>query len=92
LMLEDGIQVGKEDVMEQAVKVAQYRFATYGLYTVPEEQLEKYAGSLLANEKEARKIVEMVENDKVTDLIRSKVTLDTDEVPFSKMREMNTNT
>jgi len=88
---EHRIEIGKEEIIAQAENVAKYRFATYGLNSVPQEQIEKYAGSLLANEKEARKIIEMVEDEKVYAFIRSAVTLDPEKVPFSKIKEMNTN-
>ena len=90
LMKEHQIEIVEEEMMDKAMKVAQYRFATYGMSSVPEEHLKKYAGSLLTNEKEAHKIVEMVEDDKVFAFIRTKVTLDPEKVPFSKMSEMNT--
>ena len=89
LMQEHNLQVTKEDMMAYAIKVSQYQFSMYGLTGVPQEHLEKYAQSLLANEKEARRIFEKVEDDKVIELIRSKVTLDPEKIPFSQMREMN---
>ena len=91
LMQEHNIQITKEDMMVYAVKTAQYQFSMYGLYSAPQEQLEKYAQSLLANDKESRRIYERVENDKVINLIRSMVTLDCEAFPFSKMRTMNAN-
>ena len=89
LIQEHNLQITKEDVMAHALKVAQYQFAMYGYGSVPQEHLEKYAQSLLTNEKESRRIIEKVEDDKVIDLIRSQVTLDPEKVPFSKMHEMN---
>ncbi|MCL2727960.1 MAG: hypothetical protein FWD56_06215 [Bacteroidales bacterium] len=89
LTLEHNLQITKEDVMSHAMRVAQYQFAMYGLNSVPQEHLEKYAQSLLTNEKESRRIIEKVEDDKVIELIRSLVTLDPEKVSFSKLREMN---
>lgn len=89
LMQQNNIQVTKEDLMAQALKVAQYQFSMYGVYSVPAEHLEKYAKSLLDNDKESHRIAEKVEDDKVIDFIRTQVSLDAEWVPFSKMREMN---
>ena len=89
LMQQNNIQITKDDLMAHALKVAQYQFSMYGLYSVPAEHLEKYAKSLLDNDKESHRIAEKVEDDKVIDFIRTQVSLDADMVPFSQMREMN---
>ncbi|MCL2738590.1 MAG: trigger factor [Bacteroidales bacterium] len=89
LMQENNIQITKEDLMHHAYQVAQYQFAMYGLHSVPAEHLEKYAKSLLDNEKEYRRIFEKVEDDKVIALIRTQVSVDIDKVPFSQIRAMS---
>ena len=89
LMKTHGLEVKEEDMQAHAVKVAQYQFSSYGLNNVPMEHLEKYAQSLLANEKEARRIFEKVEDDKVIDWIRCNVSLDKEAVPYSQIREIN---
>ena len=90
LLKEHHIAITKEEVMEQAVHVAKYRFASYGLSTVPQEQFDKYVQSLVDNNKEMNQIIEMVEEDRVYQLIRSIVTLVPEIVPFSRIREINT--
>jgi trigger factor len=89
LIKENNIQINREEIMDQAVMVAHYQFAMYGLNTVPQEHLERYAERLLSNEKESRRIIEMLEDLKVVALVRSRVTLDPEKIPFSKIRELN---
>ena len=90
LIKEHHIEITQEEITLQAIRVAHYRFASYGYESVPQEQLEKYATSLLSDQREESRITEMVQDDKVLAFIRSSVTLDPEKVPFSKMHEINT--
>jgi len=90
LLKEHNISITKEEVMDQAVRVAKYRFASYGLSSVPQEQLDKYVQSLVDNDKEMNQIIEMVEDDRAYQLIRSIVTPLPEIIPFSRIREINT--
>ena len=89
LMKTHKLEVQEVDMQAHAIKVAQYQFSMYGMNSVPMEHLEKYAQSLLANEKESRRIFEKVEDDKVIDWIRCNVSLDKETMEFSQIREIN---
>ncbi len=88
IMREQKIEIVREDLVEGAKRIAKYQFAMYGLNEVPEEQLNQYAESILADEKEGRRIYEKTEEDKVLSFVKSTVTLDMKEVSAEKMREM----
>ena len=88
IMKEQDIKVTKEDLLNQAGKIAAYQFAMYGLNNVPAEQLNKYAESLLSNEKEGRRIYEKVEEDLVIGYVRSVVTLDSKDITIEKLRKL----
>lgn len=87
IMKNAGIQIKKEDLEAEAEKLAAYQFAMYGLNNVPQEQLKSFAQNILNDERQARGIYEKVENDKVMEEIRSKVTLDKKKVTLEQMRK-----
>ncbi len=85
---EQNIQVTKENLMDHAKRVAAYQFAMYGLNNAPQEQVEKYAESLLANEKESRRIFEKVEDDLVIDYVKSVVSLDKKPIALDELQKL----
>jgi trigger factor len=85
---EQNMQITKEELLEQAKKIASYQFAMYGLPNVPEEQLTQYAESLLTNEKESKRIFDKVEEDMVIGYVRSIVTLDKKPISIEKLHEL----
>ena len=86
---EQKLEITREELLEQATKIASYQFAMYGLPNAPEEQLNQYAESMLSNEKEGKRIFDKVEEDKVIGYVRSVITLDTKEISLEKLHEMN---
>lgn len=82
------IKMTREDLLNQARKIAAYQFAMYGLNNVPQEQLDHYAESILSNEKEAKRIYEKVEEDLVLSYVRTVVTLDKKSISIEKLREL----
>jgi trigger factor len=86
---EQKLEVTKEKMIDQASKIASYQFAMYGMNNVPEEQLAKYAESILGDQKEARRIYEKCEDDMVIDYVKSVVTLDKKSISIEKLRELN---
>ena len=85
---EQQLTVTRELMLENARKIAAYQFAMYGLNNVPQEQLDHYAESLIANEKEGRRIYEKAEEDMVIGYVRSVVTLKKKKVSIEKLQEM----
>jgi len=85
---EQKLSVTRELMMDHARKIAAYQFAMYGLNNAPQEQLDHYAESMLANEKEGRRIYEKAEEDLVIDYVRSVVTLKKKKVTIEKLQEM----
>ena len=89
IMREQKMEITREEVLEVARQMAKYQFAMYGLNDVPEEQLNSYAESILANEKEGRRIVEKTEQDKVIGWVKSVVTLEEKEISIEDLQAMN---
>ncbi|HON54242.1 MAG TPA: trigger factor [Bacteroidales bacterium] len=88
ILKEQGLTVTRELLDEQAKKIAAYQFAMYGIPNVPEEQLEKYAQSLLANEKESGRILEKVEENLVLDFVKGVASLDKRQISSEELRKM----
>lgn len=89
IMREQKMEITREEVLEVAKQMAKYQFAMYGLNDVPAEQLNSYAESILANEKEGRRIVEKTEQDKVIGYVKSVVTLEEKEISIEDLQAMN---
>ncbi|MHC1778955.1 MAG: trigger factor [Bacteroidales bacterium] len=85
---EQDIKVTRENLLDHAAKVAAYQFAMYGLNNAPQEQINHYAESLLANEKEGKRIYEKVEDDMVIEYVRSVVTLNKKGISIEKLHEL----
>jgi len=88
IMKEQNLEVTKEVLVEQARKIAAYQFAMYGMANVPDEQLEKYAQSLLSNEKEGRRIFEKAEEDMTIEYVKSVTSLDKRSVSLEELQKM----
>ena len=89
IMREQKMEITRDEVLAAAKQIAKYQFAMYGLNDVPEEQLNHYAESILANEKEGRRIVEKTEQDKVIGYVKSVVTLEEKEISIEDLQAMN---
>ncbi|MCL2098342.1 MAG: trigger factor [Bacteroidales bacterium] len=85
---EQKFEVTKEAMLEHARQMARYQFAMYGLPNVPDEHIDRYANTILDNEKEARNIYERAEDSMVMNYIKSAVTLEEKEITMEKMQEL----
>ncbi len=85
---EQEIKMTREDLLDQARKIASYQFSMYGLNNAPQEQLDHYAETMLSNEKEGKRIYEKVEEDLVLNYVRSVITLDKKSISIEKLREL----
>ncbi len=88
ILREQKIELKHEDLLDHARKMAQYQFSMYGINNAPEEHLTHYANSILANEKELKRIYEKVESDKVIDYVKSVVKLDEKKITMEKLLKM----
>lgn len=83
-----GVKVEEADMLSAAKAFAAYQFSMYGMANVPDAQLESYAKSVLANDKERGRIYEQVEEQKVLSSVRSEVTLKDTKVTVEQFREL----
>ncbi|MBQ0043824.1 MAG: trigger factor [Bacteroidales bacterium] len=83
-----GVKIEEADVMNSAKGYAAYQFAMYGMNNVPEEQLEAFAKNILSQEKESRRIIEQVENEKTVNAVRELISLKKKKISVAKFREL----
>jgi len=88
LMDKYSVKVEQEDLLASAKGFAAYQYAMYGINNVPDEQLEEFAKSILSNEKESRRVVEQVENEKVVAALKDVVTLKKKKISVEKFRNL----
>lgn len=87
LMKENEIKVEQEELIDTAKQVALMQFRQYGMMDVPEEHLTNYANQILANKEEARKLHDRKIEEKVIDLIKSKITVEDKEVTVDQFNK-----
>lgn len=90
ILKDNSIEIKEEEVLASAKKIASMQFRQYGLFNLPESQLDAYAAKILENEEEKKRIESQVGVDKAIEYIKSKVTIDEKEISqddFQKLME-----
>ncbi len=70
-----GLEVTPEEAKQEAKSVAAMQFAYYGMPSVGDEMLENYAGSILGNKEEVKKIYDKLFERKVVDALAGQITV-----------------
>lgn len=82
------IKVEVEDVNAYARKIAAAQFAQYGMVGMGDDILDNYAKDMLKKEETVKGIVERVAENKVFEIIKNSVKLDTKEVSIEEFNKM----
>ena len=85
------MNITKEDLKKVAREMTATQFAMYGLNQVPEQTLDQYAEQMLNNEKEANRVFEKCEEDKVLDYVKGVIEADIKEVTREELALLNEN-
>ena len=88
LLKKYGVKIEQEDILASARGFAAYQFAMYGMPNVPAEQLDNYAKSILADEKQSRRIVEQVESEKAIAAVKPELKINKKSVSVEQFREL----
>lgn len=88
LMDKYSVKVEEADLLASAKAFAAYQFAMYGIGNVPEDQLESYAKSILSQEKEGRRVLEQVEDQKTIAAVKEVISLKKKKISVEKFREL----
>ena len=74
------VKVERADIEEMAKKATKMQFAQYGMANVPEDLLQKYADDMMKDQKIVNNMLDRVMEEKIIEVIKSKVTLEIKEV------------
>lgn len=85
---DNNVKIEEGDMMEFAKKTAQVQFAQYGMSTVPTDVLENYAKEMLKKKESAQQIVERVLDEKVLEVVKSKIKLDVKKVTIDEFNKL----
>lgn len=85
---ENELKATPEDVKELAKSYALSQFRQYGIMDVPDEHLEQYTAQMMQNKQEVQKLYERVEEEKVLDFIKTKITVEDKEVTVEEFNKM----
>lgn len=85
---ENELKVSKEDTEEFAKQMARAQFNQYGIYDIPDEQLDSFAKVILEKPEEQERIYKKLYEDKVIAVVKEKVTLQKKEISQKEFDEM----
>jgi trigger factor len=88
IVREQEIKVEAEEVRQSAKEAALAQFQQYGMMNVPDENLENYAGEMLKNEEERRRIVERLVEKKALEYVKANVKLDNKQITIEKFNKL----
>lgn len=87
---ENDLKVEPEEVKEFAKKMALAQFQQYGMFDVPDEQLDSFANMMMEKPEEKERFYKKIAEDKVVEVIKGKVKLAEKEISqeeFTKMMQ-----
>jgi trigger factor len=88
IIKENELNVSAEEVQAFAVQMARAQYNQYGIYDIPEEQLESFAKIILEKQEEAERIYKRLFEDKVIKVVKDKVSVTETEVSQEEFNEM----
>ncbi len=88
LIKENKFKAEFEEVKKLAKNVALAQYRQYGIYTVPDENLENFVNVILEKPGEIEKLTSKILEDMVLELVKTKVTLEEKEVSREEFNEL----
>jgi trigger factor len=82
------LSVSNEEVRAFALQMARAQYNQYGIYDIPEEQLESFSKMILEKPEENERIYKRLYEDKVIGIVKEKVTVVETEVSQEEFNEM----
>ncbi len=90
IFTEQKMKIEKSDLLAAAKEMTANQFAMYGMANIPDAQLTEYAQKLLEEGKEANRIYEKCEEDRVLEYVKGVITItDKDITPAELEKQMN---
>ena len=88
IIKENELEVSAEEVQAFAIQMARAQYNQYGIFDMPEEQLESFAKMILEKQEEAERIYKRLFEEKVINVVKEKVKLIETEVSQEEFNEM----
>jgi len=88
LISEDAISVSQEEVIEKTKELLIGNYAQYGMPAPEDKELEESAKRVLGNQEEARKIYDMLYDEKLIAYVKENASVKDKEVSFDKFVEL----
>lgn len=85
---ENGISVSAEETQAFAKQMARAQYNQYGIYDIPDEQLESFAKMILEKPEEGERIYKKLFEDKVINVVKEKISVKENEVSQEDFNEM----
>ena len=85
---ENELKVNEAESEDFAKQMARAQYNQYGIYDIPDEQLESFAKTILEKPEEKEKIYKKLYEDKVVAVIKEKVTIQEKELSQKEFDEM----
>ena len=82
------IKVEKEDIEAYAKEMTRMQFMQYGLNNVDDELLTQYAQETMKNENQVRGIISRVQENKIYDILKTKVKLENKEISYEEFGKL----
>ncbi len=88
IIKENELKVTPDETRDFAKQMARAQYSQYGIYDVPEEQLESFAKMILEKPEESERIFKKLYEDKVIAVVKEKVEIEEKEVSQDEFNEM----
>ncbi len=88
LIKENELKVTPEETQAFAKQMARAQYNQYGIFDIPEEQIESFAKIILEKPEESERIYKKLYEDKVIEVVKDKVTIQESEVSQEKFNEL----
>jgi len=88
LIKENELEVTPEETQDFARQLARAQYNQYGIYDIPEEQIDSFAKMIMEKPEESERIYRKLYEDKVVSVVKDKVTLQEKEVSQEEFNEM----
>lgn len=88
IIKDNELKVAPEETVEFARQMARAQYNQYGIYDIPDEQLESFAKMLLEKPEENERIYKKLFEDKVIAVVKDKVGIQESEISQEEFNEM----
>ena len=88
IIKENELKITPEETQDFAKQLARAQYSQYGIYDVPDEQLDSFAKMILEKPEESERIYKKLYEDKVIGVVKEKVTIQEKEVSQEEFNEM----